>query len=148
MTESEFSRYLDQQLEDYTQDIARNFKRPIQDIRVEAKRQIDQLLKDGISTPDHFLFNVVEKKTETTVGEVWFHVDKDKRLGFLYSIQIGKAFRGKGFGKESLKLVESKLKELGVTKLGLHVFADNQAAINLYKTQGYDTTSFNMQKDL
>ncbi len=148
MTETEFSRYREHSLEEYAQDIARNFKRPIEIVRSEAKEQVNRILKDGLSTQGHFLFNVIEKKTGETIGQVWFNFEKDKKRAFLYDIIIHERYRGKGFGRKTLRLVEEKLREMGVSQLGLHVFAHNEVAINLYKTQGYYTTSFNMQKDL
>lgn len=148
MSENEFSRYRELSLEAYAQDIARNFKRPIEIVRSEAEEQVNRILKDGLSTQGHFLFNVVEKKTGETIGHVWFNVERDKKRAFLYDIIIHEPYRGKGLGRKTLQLVEEKLREMGASQLGLHVFAHNEVAIHLYKAQGYYTTSFNMQKDL
>ncbi len=35
---------------------------------------------------------------------------------------------------------------MGVSRIGLNVFADNHVAIGLYQKHGYTTTNFNMQK--
>ncbi len=148
MSENDFSRYRELSLEGYAQDIAKNFKKPIDIVRIEAKEQVNRILKDGLSTQGHFLFNVVEKERGETIGQVWFNVENDKKRAFLYDIMIHEPYRGKGYGRKTLQLVEENVREMGASHLGLHVFAHNQVAINLYKTQGYYTTSFNMQKDL
>ncbi len=148
MSQDEYSKYSEPQLESYAQDIARNFKRPIDEVRIDAKEQVNRTLKDGLSTQGHFLFNVIEKKTGETIGRIWYNVEKDKKRAFLYDILIHKAYRGKGYGRKTLQLLEAKLRDMGIKQLGLHVFGDNQVAINLYKTQDYYTASFNMQKDL
>ncbi len=148
MSQQEFSKYSEPQLESYAQDIARNFKRPIDEVRIEAKEQVNRILKDGLSTQGHFLFNVIDKKTGETVGHIWYNVEKDKKRAFLYDILIHNRYRGKGYGRKTLQLLEAKLRDMGIKQLGLHVFGDNQVAINLYKRQDYYTTSFNMQKEL
>ena len=151
MIEDEFSHYLESSLESYAQDRARNFKRPIEEERTVARQQVKNILKNGINTKGHFLFNVVARETGDTVGYVWVYVDETtwkKKLAFLYDIIIQERFRGRGYGRKTLELVEAKLREMNVASIGLHVFADNAVAINLYKTQGYYTASFNMQKDL
>lgn len=148
MSLADFSRYRELSLESYSQDIARNFKRPIGEVRIEARRQVKQILKNGLSTRGHFLYNVLDRETGETVGLIWFKVDKAKKRAFLYDILIHEPYRGKGYGRRTLALIERKLSGLGVTQLGLHVFGHNQVAINLYKTQGFYTASFNMQKDL
>ncbi len=148
MSEEEYSRIREPSLENYAQDIARNFKRPIEEVRTEAREQVARILKDGFASPGHFMFNVIETKNAETVGHVWFNVENDKKRAFLYDILIHEPYRGKGYGKKTLQLLEVTLKDMGVSQLGLHVFGDNRVAINLYKTLGYYTTSFNMQKDL
>lgn len=148
MSEEEYSRIREPSLENYAQDIARNFKRPIEEVRIEAREQVARILKDGFASQGHFMFNVIEKKNAETVGHVWFNVENDKKRAFLYDILIHEPYRGKGYGKKTLQLLEVTLKDMGVSQLGLHVFGDNRVAINLYKTLGYYTTSFNMQKDL
>jgi len=148
MTRDEFSKYRKLSLEEYAQDIARNFRRPIDEVRTEAKQQVRRILRNGLSTPGHFLYNVLEKKTSETIGLIWFNVDDDKKRAFLYDILIYQPHRGKGYGRRTLELLETKLRNLGVTQFGLHVFAHNQVAIKLYKTHGFYTASFNMQKDI
>jgi len=45
-------------------------------------------------------------------------------------------------------LIEEKARELGIEQVGLHVFAYNDVAKNLYESIGYRTSSMNMLKDL
>jgi ribosomal protein S18 acetylase RimI-like enzyme len=144
----EFSKYRKSSLERYAQDIARNFKRPFGEVQSEARKQVKQILKDGLSTRGHFLYNVFDMETSETVGFIWFKVGGNRKTAFLYDIFIHEPYRGKGFGKQSLVLLERTLRDMGVMQLGLHVFGHNQVAINLYKTRGFYTASFNMQKDL
>jgi ribosomal protein S18 acetylase RimI-like enzyme len=148
LSRKEFSKYRKVRFEDYAQDIARNYNRPIDDVRVEVKKQVKQILNHGLSTQGHFLYNILERKSGEAVGLVWFKVDEVKKSAFLYDILIHETYRGKGCGKKTLELLETKLRRMGIMQLGLHVFGHNQVAIKLYKTQGFYTASLNMQKDL
>jgi ribosomal protein S18 acetylase RimI-like enzyme len=148
MSGDQFRTYRKVRLEDYAQDIARNYKRPIEEVRVEVKKQIKQILNHGLSTRGHFLYNVLERKTGEAVGLVWFQVDEAKKSAFLYDLLIRETFRGKGYGRKTLELLATKLRRMGIAQLGLHVFAHNRIAIKLYKTQGFYTASLNMQKNL
>ena len=148
MGEGDFSLYRGPTLEAYARDIARAFHRPISEVRVEARKQVKHLLKDGMATSGHYFLNVIEKKSGAKIGRVWFNVDKRKKRAFLYDILINRSYRGKGYGRETMQLLEGKLKGMGISQLGLHVFAHNQIAINLYVNEGYYMASYNMQKDL
>jgi ribosomal protein S18 acetylase RimI-like enzyme len=148
MTEEEFTNFFEMNLESYARAIAKNFKRPVDEVKVESKEQVNSLLKDGVKTKGHFLFTVLDKKHSSVVGNVWVSVDEKKKRAFLYDIDLYERFRGKGYGRASLELLEEILRSKGIKRLELHVFADNPTAIGLYKKLGYETASYNMRKDL
>jgi len=54
----------------------------------------------------------------------------------VHDIALSQDFRGKGLGKASMLAVEAKAKRLGAASLGLHVFAYNTVAHELYKKLG------------
>ncbi len=71
-----------------------------------------------------------------------------KKSGFIYDFLIDEKFRGKGFGKESLALLEAHAKTLGMTAIKLHVFEHNTHARSLYEKVGFSTTGRSMVKNL
>jgi len=148
MTEDEFANYLPPMVERYAQERARNFRVPSEEERKVAKKQVNDLLKDGLKTEGHFLYNIVNKKTGETVGDLWFGVEVERRRAFIYNISIREDLRGKGFGKQTLRLMETTLAERNVEKIGLYVWADNSVAQNLYRSLGYYDVGLNLQKDL
>jgi RimJ/RimL family protein N-acetyltransferase len=148
MTEEGFAKYIERTTEDYAQAIARNFRRPIDETRLEAKEQSKRLLKDGLNTMGHLLYDVTDKDTGDAIGGVWVNVDDVKKTAFLYDIFVQERFRGTGYGSSILKLLDEMLKGMNIPSIGLHVFADNTVAINLYKKRGFHTASFNMHKEL
>ena len=135
-------------LEDYAKDIARNFRRPLTEVRSEAKRQVKQLLKDGFATRGHHFLNIIETNSGAKIGKIWFNIDRRKKRAFLYNILIDREYRGKGYGRQTMRLLESELRRMRISQVGLHVFAHNQVAIKLYTSQGYYMASHNMQKEL
>lgn len=148
MTREEFTIFLDMNLESYAQAIAKNFKRPIDEVKIEAEDQVNSLLKNGLNTKGHWLFTVIDKEQGSTIGNLWVNVDEKKKRAFLYDIELHEGFRGKGYGTASLRLLEEMLRRKRLRSLDLHVFADNPIAIEFYRKHGYETASYNMHKDL
>ena len=52
-------------------------------------------------------------------------------------IEIKKGFRGKGYGRESMNILELKIKEMNIFTIVLHVFLHNEIACALYNKIGY-----------
>ena len=76
------------------------------------------------------------------------NTDRPIKSGFIFDIRIDEKFRGKGYGKQAMSLIEEKARELGLKSIGLHVFAVNNVARNLYESVGYEVSSLNMTKKL
>ena len=56
---------------------------------------------------------------------------------FLCDVEVNKEYRGKGYGRESMNLLESKVKEFNMHTISLHVFLHNKIACSLYNKIGY-----------
>ena len=147
MTEAEFERYYATGVDDYAQERARNLHTSLEQERVEAARQYAELLEDGLQTPDQHLWSVT-LDTGEAVGMLWVSINPERRSAFIFDIAVDPAHRGKGYGRQTLTLLEDELRPMGITRIGLNVFSDNDTAINLYRSQGYSVTNFNMQKDI
>jgi ribosomal protein S18 acetylase RimI-like enzyme len=147
MTADEFARFRPELLEGYAAERARNLGTMLEAEREVAERQTAQLLPDGVGTKNHHLWIVTEDAGER-VGVLWAFVDPERRRAFIYDIAIDEAHRGKGHGRRTLELLEEFVRPLGVTRISLNVFADNDVAIALYQKQGYRTTNLNMTKHL
>ena len=148
MSEAEFIAYKAFLIEDYARDIAQHVGMSDDEARNSAATRINDLLQHGRTTPGELLYIVVKEETQESIGYLWCRIDQARRRAFIYDIEIHEAYRGKGYGKSTLDLLEAKLKALGMTTLGLHVFVQNATAIRLYTQQGYRTTGLDMQKDL
>jgi ribosomal protein S18 acetylase RimI-like enzyme len=150
MTEADFTAWRSGAVEAYAQERARNLDSPLEAERAVAERQIAELLKDGVRTEGHHLWQVVldTGAAAEVVGLLWVAIDAARRRAFIYSIEIAPAHRGRGYGRQTLELLEAELRPRGVERIGLNVFAENQVAMRLYLRQGYRVTNSSMVKRL
>jgi len=148
MTEIEFSKYKPFLVENYAQDISRNYRIPLEEARASSVDQIDKFLSQGLSTPNQFLYEIwlVEGATEDRIGYLWLDVDETKHHCFIYDIYLLEALRGKGLGRKTLELLEVQMAERNIQRISLHVFAENAIARELYDKLGYQVTGLSMQK--
>ena len=81
---------------------------------------------------------------------IWMRAQLDRAVksGFIFDVMVAEKFRGKGYGRQVMTLIEEKARELGIQSIGLHVFAYNKVAKNLYESMGYEISSLNMIKQL
>jgi ribosomal protein S18 acetylase RimI-like enzyme len=73
-------------------------------------------------------------------------MDENPRRAFINDFVIEPQFRGQGFGKQTLQALDTKMEEMNVESITLHVFAHNATAINLYEKMGYEVTNLYMRK--
>jgi ribosomal protein S18 acetylase RimI-like enzyme len=115
-----------------------------------SRAEHDKLLPQGLATPDHHLFDIRDVSSNATVGSMWVGAAEraGTRIAFVYDIRIDAAFRRQGHAKRAFKALEAFVKSLGLSTIGLHVFAFNTEARALYMSLGYEVTSLNMHKYL
>jgi ribosomal protein S18 acetylase RimI-like enzyme len=61
---------------------------------------------------------------------------------------VDAAHRGKGYGKQTLELLDARMRSMGIARIALSVFGDNAIAMHLYQTMGYRTIATHMEKEL
>ncbi|MDT0465141.1 GNAT family N-acetyltransferase [Streptomyces gibsoniae] len=111
-----------------------------------------QFLPDGLETAGHHLV-VAEIGSGEAVGNAWIGPDSRQASGttsaaWLYDINVFPAFRRRGYGSAILSAAEELVAREGWTSLGLNVVGDNEAAIALYRRNGYDVTSMYLRKSV
>ncbi len=148
MTQTEFDAFFARLIPEYA---AENVKAGYWDeseALEKSRKQTESLLPDGLQTKNHYLYALYDG--EAAVGLIWLHaqVERPQKSGFIYDVRVDEKFRGKGYGKQIMSLIEEKARELGLTSIGLHVFAENRVARSLYEGIGYEVSSLNMLKKL
>ena len=148
MTQIEYDLYIERLIREYAADNVRAGYWSEDEALQKSRNQTGSLLLQGLQTKDHYLFTLYDG--DTAVGMVWLRAELDRPMksGFIFDVEIKDEFRGKGYGKQAMLLIEEKARELGIKRIGLHVFAYNDVAKNLYERIGYKISSMNMLKDL
>jgi len=151
MSKSDYQAFLESGIQRYAEEhVKAGNWHPSEALEKSRKehQQLLQLLPDGVATKNQYLFSIADEETGSKVGMIWFAVD-DKRLqpsAFVYDFMIYEEFRRRGYGTQAMRTVEEKVRELGVTKISLHVFGHNHAARDLYEKIGYEITGIHMSK--
>ena len=148
MTQSEYNHWAPRSREAYAKDKMRANGYTEEEAHKIAESDFLRLLPDGYETKEHHLFTM--KDGDKTVGYLWFMVRgaENNRKAFIADIIVEEEFRGQGFGKKAMKLLEEEVCKLGLKEIGLHVFGFNETAIALYTSLGYQTTDLVMAKKL
>lgn len=73
----------------------------------KSKEEHKKLLPDGKDTENNHLFTIRDEGIE--VGMIWLKEVSNKK-GFIYDINIWKGSRGKGYGKQAMKEIETTAK--------------------------------------
>lgn len=145
MNSDEYQTYLTSAIKYYAEEkvLSGNWKQE-ESIR-KAEEEYTKLLPQGEKTEGQFLYTI--RKGNEAVGVIWL-AQKSEKQGFIYDIHIVEKYQGNGYAKEALKQIEIVGQELGLKKIGLHVFGHNKVARGLYEKVGYETTNVLMEKDI
>jgi ribosomal protein S18 acetylase RimI-like enzyme len=148
MTEAEFESYKSWLVGDYAQDIANNYRLPIQEALTEASKQITITLGQGLLTPNLLFYLIIlsNQTNKTGIGYLWIEVNQAQKRCFIHDLYLHPENRHQGWGRKTLELLEAKMKQAGIVRIGLHVFGNNHIAQDLYTKMGYQVTGLNMQK--
>jgi ribosomal protein S18 acetylase RimI-like enzyme len=135
--------------DDYALDLQRSRGLPLDRARVDAQRQLAELLPDGVATDGTLMF--AAEADGVAVGWIWISLPSAPErpdTAWIYEVQIDAEHRGNGYGRALMVAAEQELARRGVTRLELNVFGDNTAAIRLYESLDFRTTSQRMAKPI
>ena len=139
MEQEEFEQFLESEIHGYAEDHVRNGNWPAEGAVERSRKEFEALLPEGIHSTDQYLWSIVDPENNK-IGMLWVQV-KDQKA-FIYDFVIDEAFRGKGYGKQALTVMDEKLKSMGVESVGLHVFGDNIAHRNCIRKWGIKSLAF------
>lgn len=147
LTRAEFGEWLPRQMASYAAHIAASGAMPEAEAREKARRDTAYLFSAGYDTPGQLLFRVIAG--EEAVGWLWIGVpgpDPDPLMAWVYDIEVGEEYRGRGYGRAAMLLAEQEARSHGMTSLGLNVHGQNTIARALYESLGYDVMAMQMKK--
>ena len=148
MSETHFKSYLTIAIDNYAQEKIKAEGLSIEDGNKVANTAFDTLLPLGLKTENQFLYVVL--KDEKEIGWFWLgkKIEGQKVFAYIYDIYFHKEFRGFGFGKDLMKVIEVEIKSKGFQTIRLQVFGHNTIAQKLYLNSGFFITNIMMNKDL
>lgn len=151
MSDTLFASYLDEAVAHFSKEyVIAGICSEAESIKL-CRATYEKSLPQGVSTPDNYLLEIKKSDEDVTVGMAWMAIwsNSGKRAAFICDIYIRPAWRNKGFGTQTMCLLEEKAKGFkGVSELGLHVLWQNEVAQVIYKKLGFKPTGINMIKRL
>lgn len=150
MPQASFDAYRLASARGYADDNVASGRWPMQGAFERALEDFDQSLPQGLSTPDNHVYEIRDAALDQTVGVIWFAVIEKNgiRSAFVYDVEVAAAYRRQGHAREAFRQLEPIVQGLGLQRIGLHVFSQNESAQALYRALGYQVTSVNMLKHL
>ena len=150
MPATDFQVYLEEDTKRYAQERVRAGDWHPTEALQKSREEHRQMLPDGIATKNHYLFVIEDEALGSKVGVIWLAVydQQVQPVAFVYDFLIAEEFRQQGYGKQALLALEAKVKELGVDRTALHVFAHNCMARALYEKSGFEITGLDLTKRL
>lgn len=149
MNHDDFQEYVGSSMETYAKEKVASGNWSAAEALDLAKKDYKRLLPQGEKSKFNYLFSVFNE--EIKVGVIWVaqKSPENKEEGFIYEIKIYDEYQGLGYGKQAMIEIETIAREeLGMKKLGLHVFGHNKVARGLYEKLGYETTNVVMAKKI
>jgi GNAT superfamily N-acetyltransferase len=116
MTETEFQTFRESDVAEYAQEHVKAGRwRPEEALQL-AEQEFTDLLPDGLTTPNHYLFSIEDEALGTKVGRLWFAVRDGERgpIAFVFNVVIFEEFRRRGYGTQAFQVLEEKVRELGL----------------------------------
>lgn len=149
MTGEQFAVYAADSVRNFAAEKARAGQWPRGDAFSMAKKAFGNLLPQGLATPGHWLFNIVDEQGRN-VGVLWMARQKHGAddVAYVYDVMIDPAHRRKGHAERAFAAVEAKARLLGLAGVALHVFGHNSGAQELYAKLGFTPHSIQMYKPL
>jgi ribosomal protein S18 acetylase RimI-like enzyme len=115
-----------------------------------SRGEFATLLPEGVATPGAYVFTVRDGESGEDVGMIWFTLrPKAGRVeAFVYEVSVHEKYRGRGYGRATMRAAAERAHELGCATVGLHVHGHNSVARALYRSLGYDETDVLMSLEL
>ncbi len=149
MTEAEFQSFIEPLIVGYAQEHVADGQWTEEEALEKSRKETHALLPAGVATPNHYLFTIANE-AQQKVGTLWFALQESqgKPAAYVYYVGIDEPLQRRGYASQALHEVENKVRALGGSRISLHVFGSNHAALEMYKKLGYEMTNVLMAKTL
>jgi ribosomal protein S18 acetylase RimI-like enzyme len=149
MTNPEYAAWLEESIPAYAADKVASGQWTEEESLARSKKENDELLPQGLQTPDNHLFTIVDSKS-AAVGMLWFAVKTkfNARIAFVFDVSVNPDRQRQGHATRAFEDLEDEVQRLGLSGIALHVFGHNAGARALYTKLGYEPTNISLFKPL
>ena len=139
MTNEEFEAFCQWSMEHHATEWMEKYHMSREGAVKETKKEVAQMLPNGLRTEHNYLMTVEETDDQEPVGFIWtLHEETaGMKQSFLCDFVICESKRRKGYAVATLGLMEKHAAEAGCLESVLFVADCNHAARALYKKCGY-----------
>ncbi|TRZ65195.1 MAG: GNAT family N-acetyltransferase [Rhodocyclaceae bacterium] len=147
MTEPEYRSWLTETIPAYAADKVASGQWSEEASIALSKKEFDELLPQGLETPDNYLFTIVDRQA-SAVGVLWFAVKTkfNARVAYVFDVTVRQDRQREGHAFRAFLALEDELRTLGLSGIALHVFGHNVGAQALYAKLGFHPTNISLFK--
>jgi len=150
MGEEAFAAFVETSVTGYADDNVAAGRWTADEAQALSRAEFARLLPQGLTTPDNHLYEIRDETGGRAVGFLWFAAVPrgETKVAYVYQLEVHPEFRRRGHARAAFERMESIVTTMGLSSIGLHVFAHAPGAQALYCSLGYRITGMNMQKHL
>ncbi|HGY9571635.1 TPA: GNAT family N-acetyltransferase [Vibrio harveyi] len=139
-----FDRFRENFIREYAGSISSNYGYSEETSFEFASLDFDMRLPNKLDTDGNSICSI--KLGELSIGHLWYVESAEDSTAFICDLFVEEKHRNLGYGELVLELLESRLKQSGITRMKLHVANGNNGALRLYTRLGYLVTGHNLFK--
>ena len=150
LRDNELDTYAELSRQDYARTLESQAGAPREHALEKARTDLERLWPDGRPGAGQLIFRVEDEETGQAYGYLWLAEREisGRRVIWIYDVSIDERFRGRGLGRETMRLAEAEAKVRGLDRIDLNVFGGNDVARGLYRSLGYEELTVWMGKNL
>jgi ribosomal protein S18 acetylase RimI-like enzyme len=149
MRDDELPAYIERSRGEYAAELEAQAGYTHEDAQRKAEEDWARILPDAKRPEGNYVFAVEDEAGERVGHLYWAERNGEEgRVAFIYDVEVYEQFRGRGYGRETMQLLEDDVRAQGITKVSLSVFGGNEVARKLYASMGYAERAIFMSKTL
>jgi ribosomal protein S18 acetylase RimI-like enzyme len=149
LRDDEVPAYIERGRAAYRNDLVTQAGLPDEAADRKAQADWERLLPEP-KVPDGAHMYALEDESGARVGVLWWTQRDDEQgpAAYVYEVEIEEAYRGRGHGREAMRLFEEDARAHGFERASLLVLGGNEVARSLYRSLDYAERAVFMSKSL
>ena len=147
--DDELAEFIEASRGEYVVGLVEHARMPTDFAHRKAERDLASVTGVAAIPEGHSLYWLEDRGER--IGRLWFEERPSPRVGrlaWLNEVEIDEPFRGRGYGRRALDLLEEEVRARGLPEIALNVWGGNEVARGLYGSHGYFERAVEMAKEL